>query len=69
MEYCSLGDISQCYPGTLPETETRSMCEQLLEALAVLHGFGITHRDVKPQVGFPTQMDERQCLTQVIRMY
>jgi serine/threonine protein kinase len=50
MEYCHLGDISQCYPNPLPETVTRCICEQLLEALAILHELGITHRDVKPQV-------------------
>lgn len=50
MEYCRLGDVSQCYPNPLPEAATRSICEQLLEALAILHELGITHRDVKPQV-------------------
>lgn len=50
MEYCSLGDISKCYSDPLPEVTTRSVCEQLLEALSIMHGLGITHRDVKPQV-------------------
>lgn len=50
MEYCRLGDISVCYPNPLPEAVTRSICEQLLEALSILHELGITHRDVKPQV-------------------
>ena len=51
MEYCRFGDISNCYPNPSSEVETRRICEQLLDGLVVLHGLGITHRDIKPQVG------------------
>lgn len=50
MEYCRYGDISQCFPDPLPEHEARSIGKQLLEALEVLHGLAIVHRDIKPQV-------------------
>ena len=50
MEYCPLGDISQCFSATMSETTARAMCEQLLEGLAKLHEMRITHRDLKPQV-------------------
>ncbi|KAJ5127738.1 hypothetical protein N7448_008517 [Penicillium atrosanguineum] len=57
MEYCTFGDISECFPSPLPEVETRCICEQLLESLAVLHGLGITHRDIKPQNVLVVQRD------------
>ncbi|RMJ23335.1 STYKc [Aspergillus sp. HF37] len=49
MEYCRFGDISKCYPDPLSEVEARRICEKLLDGLVVLHGLGITHRDIKPQ--------------------
>ncbi|PKY00610.1 kinase-like protein, partial [Aspergillus campestris IBT 28561] len=49
MEYCPLGDISQCFSGTMSEITARTMCEQLLEGLVKLHEMKITHRDLKPQ--------------------
>lgn len=50
MEYCPLGDLSCYYPNPLSETETRSICGQLLKGLAILHSLGITHQGIKPQV-------------------
>ncbi|KAJ5614196.1 kinase-like protein [Penicillium herquei] len=49
LEYCSFGNIDQCFPEPLPEKTVRAISEQVLEGLAVLHGLGITHRDIKPQ--------------------
>lgn len=50
MEYCPLGDISQCFPGPVSEPVARDMCAQLLEGLGKLHEMKIIHRDIKPQV-------------------
>lgn len=50
MEYCHFGHILYCFQNPLPEIEARSICQQLLEAVEVLHGLGIVHRDIKPQV-------------------
>ncbi|KAJ5711451.1 hypothetical protein N7488_005607 [Penicillium malachiteum] len=49
LEYCSYGNIDQCFPEALSENTVRTISEQVLEGLAVLHGLGITHRDIKPQ--------------------
>lgn len=54
MEYCRFGDISKCYPDPLSEVEARRICGKLVDSLVVLHGLGITHRDIKPQVCSPS---------------
>ena len=50
IEYCPLGDVSQCFQDPVCEIMARDMCGQLLEGLGKLHEMKITHRDIKPQV-------------------
>lgn len=52
MEYVPYGDLGQ-YMKDDPQTarvEAQEVTKQLLEGLAILHGEGICHRDLKPQV-------------------
>lgn len=51
MEYMEYGDLS----GYIKDTQQAQACaktvtKQILEALKVIHGEGICHRDLKPQV-------------------
>jgi len=50
MEYLHLGDLYKCYKEPLSEPEVKDVAKQLLEGLKKMHGMGITHRDIKPQV-------------------
>lgn len=50
LEYCSLGDIDQFFQKPVSEQVAKTVAGQLLEGLAALHGLGIAHRDIKPQV-------------------
>lgn len=49
MEYFPHRDLTNCINTELPESEVRDITSQILEALAILHRMGITHRDLKPQ--------------------
>ncbi|OJJ82471.1 uncharacterized protein ASPGLDRAFT_83644 [Aspergillus glaucus CBS 516.65] len=40
MEYCPLGDVSQCFETPVSEVMARDMCEKLLEGLGKLHEMG-----------------------------
>jgi serine/threonine protein kinase len=50
LEYCALGDIDQFFVEPVSEQVAKTVAGQLLEGLAALHGLGIAHRDIKPQV-------------------
>lgn len=49
MEYCPLGDITQCFQDPLSEVDARNIGSQVLEGLTKLHEIRIIHRDIKPQ--------------------
>lgn len=49
MEYFSHRDLAQCVKTALPESQVADITSQILEALQILHGMSITHRDLKPQ--------------------
>ncbi|KUJ23328.1 kinase-like protein [Mollisia scopiformis] len=52
MEYVELGDLEQnikARSGRLPENEVRSITEQILSGLAIMHAQSFAHRDLKPQ--------------------
>lgn len=55
MELCEHGDLGKYLETnkTLSESYTRQLAGQLLEGLVVMHGYGITHRDLKPGVSSP----------------
>lgn len=52
MEYIEHGDLSQHIKGCPAQAkgDVEEIATQILEGLAVLHGRGICHRDMKPQV-------------------
>lgn len=50
MEYIEHGDLSQYIKADMAKTEVREITSQILRGLVVLHGRGICHRDLKPQV-------------------
>ncbi|KAH7333198.1 kinase-like domain-containing protein [Rhexocercosporidium sp. MPI-PUGE-AT-0058] len=52
MEYVSLGDLEKnviANSGRIPESETRSIAEQILSGLRIMHAESFAHRDRKPQ--------------------
>jgi len=55
MEYIPIGDVLKTFEQNYRwnERDTRVVIEQLLHGLAVMHGAGITHRDLKPEVCTP----------------
>ena len=52
MEYFPLGDMLKTFDQNYRwnESDTKVVIEQLLRGLVVMHGAGITHRDLKPEV-------------------
>lgn len=53
MEYVSLGDLEKnviANSGKIPESEARSIAEQILSGLEIMHAESFAHRDLKPQV-------------------
>jgi serine/threonine protein kinase len=55
MEYFQNGDLHKVIENFGPCTESgaKRITMQLLEGLDVMHEMGFTHRDLKPQVGYP----------------
>ncbi|KAK0111120.1 hypothetical protein ONS95_001496 [Cadophora gregata] len=52
MEYVSLGDLEKnvlANSGKIPELEARSIAEQILSGLEIMHAESFAHRDLKPQ--------------------
>ena len=52
MEYFPNGDLQNYIARGIVEDEAKLICAQLLDGLRLMHSFGFTHRDLKPQVGF-----------------
>jgi serine/threonine protein kinase len=53
MEYVPLGDLEKnitAHSGKISEGEARSIIEQILSGLEIMHGQMFAHRDLKPQV-------------------
>lgn len=52
MEYVPTGDLQTylCDHPALPEDDSRQITSQVLRGLAIMHGEGFAHRDIKPQV-------------------
>ncbi|KAH7019604.1 kinase-like domain-containing protein [Ilyonectria destructans] len=51
MEYVPTGDLQTylCDHPALPEDDSRQITSQVLRGLAIMHGEGFAHRDIKPQ--------------------
>ena len=50
MEHAQHGDLNDCIKEPLPEHEARSIAQQIVEALEILHQRRWAHRDFKPSV-------------------
>jgi serine/threonine protein kinase len=50
MEYAPHGDLQDCVKQPLPEAEARTIIQQMVEALEILHSKNWAHRDLKPSV-------------------
>jgi hypothetical protein len=51
MEYFPYGDLQNYIIHGITEDSTKIICTQLLDGLRLMHSIGLTHRDLKPQVG------------------
>ena len=55
MEYAPCGDLATCVHGSLPEIESQSVCQQIGQALSIMHEKHFVPRDLSPAVS------PRQC--------
>ncbi|TVY18870.1 Ankyrin repeat domain-containing protein [Lachnellula arida] len=53
MEYLPLGDLSHWAKYSKSEGDLKTICQQLLEGLEIMHANGFMHRDLKPQRANP----------------
>ena len=60
MEYFKHGDLQSFMNSPLPERDVGIITRQLLEGLNVMHKYGFTHRDLKPQVSTPSYPSQAQ---------
>ncbi|KAG0640813.1 kinase-like domain-containing protein [Tuber brumale] len=56
MEHLEVGDLRKHISEQLPQDTVRGITKQLLEGLAIMHGKGIAHRDIKPEKIFVVSM-------------
>jgi serine/threonine protein kinase len=63
MEYLEHGDLltylHQRPP--LPEAEAKHIAYQILDGLSLMHENGFAHRDLKPNVGFLSILEQGGC--------
>jgi serine/threonine protein kinase len=50
MEYLPKGDLELYLDRPLPELEVKQIMRQVLQALTMMHGNNVAHRDLKPSV-------------------
>ncbi|TVY57322.1 Serine/threonine-protein phosphatase 6 regulatory ankyrin repeat subunit A [Lachnellula cervina] len=50
MEYLPMGDLSDWAKYSKSEGDLKTICQQLLEGLEIMHANGFMHRDLKPQL-------------------
>jgi serine/threonine protein kinase len=61
MEYFPLGDLYKVITASdrkCTEEDAQYIASQLLYWLQIMHGLGITHRDLKPQVSSSSQEED-----------
>ncbi|EEU36658.1 uncharacterized protein NECHADRAFT_51706, partial [Fusarium vanettenii 77-13-4] len=49
MEYLPLGDLESFLDNPLPDSEARTITEQVLQGIDFMHGSKVAHRDLKPK--------------------
>lgn len=56
MEYFPLGDLQKYMDnsGPIDEADVREISFQVLEGLSYMHREGFAHRDIKPDVSYPS---------------
>ena len=52
MEWIELGNLRVHLRDVRTESDKKAVTRQILQGLEIMHAEGITHRDLKPEVGF-----------------